>query len=271
VFACGAVEAASLHIFSGVANLAALATENPAKVQPMPPATSDGLPVVLVPGLTCSARLYAEQIPALWRFGAVMVADHTRDDSMGAIARRILAAAPSRFALAGLSMGGYIAFEIMRQAPERIVKLALLDTGARGEAPEQTERRKAVIALAKSGRYAEVADIAFPIYVHRNRHEDMALKRVVRAMAEDTGVEAFLRQQQSIMGRPDSRPGLGAIKCPTLVLVGDDDQATPPELSREIAAAIPGSRLVVIADSGHLSTLEQPKRVTEALVAWMSG
>jgi pimeloyl-ACP methyl ester carboxylesterase len=94
---------------------------------------------------------------------------------------------------------------------------------------------------------------------------------VVRAMAEETGVEAFLRQQQAIVGRPDSRPGLGAIKCPTLVLVGDDDQATPPELSREIAAGVPESRLVVIADSGHLSTLEQPERVTEALVAWMNA
>jgi len=99
----------------------------------------------------------------------------------------------------------------------------------------------------------------------------MALKRLVRAMAEDTGVEAFLRQHQAIMDRPDSRPGLGAIKCPTLVLVGDDDQATPPQLSREIAAGIPGSRLIVIADSGHLSTLEQPQRVTDALVAWMSA
>src|ERR1700730_3701804 len=114
------------------------------------------LPIVLIPGLTCSARLYAEQIPALWRFGPVTIADHTRDDSMAAIAGRILAAAPPRFALAGLSMGGYIAFEIMRQAAGRVAKLALLDTGARGDTPEQTERRKVVIALANSGRYADV-------------------------------------------------------------------------------------------------------------------
>jgi pimeloyl-ACP methyl ester carboxylesterase len=166
----------------------------------------DALPVVLIPGLTCSARLYAEQIPALWQFGPVVVADHTRDDSMMTIARRILATAPPRFALAGLSMGGYIAFEIMRQAPARVVKLALLDTGARGDTPEQTERRKVVIALAKSGRYAEVPDIAFPVYVHRNRHGDVALKRLVRTMAEETGPDAFLRQQQAIVGRPDSRP-----------------------------------------------------------------
>jgi pimeloyl-ACP methyl ester carboxylesterase len=105
-------------------------------------------------------------------------------------------------------MGGYIAFEVMRQAPQRVAKLALLDTGARAETPEQTERRKVVIALAKSGRYAEVPDIAFPIYVHRNRRNDAGLKQTVRTMAAETGVEAFLRQQQAIMGRPDSRPGL---------------------------------------------------------------
>jgi pimeloyl-ACP methyl ester carboxylesterase len=230
----------------------------------------DPLPTVLIPGLTCSARLYAEQIPALWRFGPVTVADHTRDDSMAAIARRILAAAPPRFALAGLSMGGYIAFEIMRQAPDRVAKLALLDTGARTEAPEQTERRKVVIALAKSGRYAEVPEIAFPLYVHRNRHHDAALKETVRTMAAETGVDAFLRQQQAIITRPESRPGLGAIKCPTLVLVGDGDEATPPELAREIAGAIGGSRLAMIPDCGHLSTLEQPEKVAAALVDWMT-
>ena len=230
----------------------------------------DPLPIVLIPGLTCSARLYADQIPALWRFGPVTVADHTRDDSMAAIARRILAAAPPRFALAGLSMGGYIAFEIMRQAPERVARLALLDTGARAEAPEQAERRKVVIALAKSGRYSEIADIAFPIYVHRNRHNDAALKQIVRTMAAETGVEAYLRQQQAIISRPDSRPRLGAIKCPALVLVGDGDEATPPELAREIAGAIGDARLVVVAECGHLSTLEQPEKVTAALIDWMS-
>ncbi len=235
----------------------------------MSDAVAEALPIVLIPGLTCSARLYAEQIPALWRFGPVTVADHTRDDSMAAIARRILAAAPPRFALAGLSMGGYISFEIMRQAPQRVAKLALLDTGARADTAEQTERRQVPIVLAESGRYAEVPDLAFPIYVHRKRHNDEALKRVVRAMAEETGAEAFLRQQRAIIGRSNSRPGLAAIACPTMVLVGEGDEATPPELAREIAAGIPGSRLVIIPDSGHLSTLEQPQAVTEALVEWM--
>jgi pimeloyl-ACP methyl ester carboxylesterase len=230
---------------------------------------TEALPIVLIPGLGCSARLYGEQIPALWRFGPVTVADHTRDDTMAAIARRILAAAPARFALAGLSMGGYLAFEIMRQAPERVAKLALLDTGARSETPEQTERRKVAIGLAKSGRYADVVDVVFPIYVHPKRQDDAALKQIVRDMAQDTGVDAFLRQQQAIINRPDSRPGFSAIKCPTLVLVGEQDQGTPLELSREMSAGIAGSRLAIIPESGHLSTLEQPGRVTAALIDWM--
>jgi pimeloyl-ACP methyl ester carboxylesterase len=227
------------------------------------------LPIVLVPGLNCSARLYADQIPALWWFGPVFVADHTRDDSIPAIARRILAAAPPRFALAGLSMGGYISFEIMRQAAERVAKLALLDTGARAETPEQTQMRRPRIELAKAGRMAEVSDSLLPILVHPDRQNDEALKQLMRTMAEEVGAEAFLRQQQAIMARPDSRPSLPAIACPTLVLVGENDQGTPPALSEEIAAAIPGSRLVIVPDCGHMSTLERPQAVADALVDWM--
>ena len=160
----------------------------------MPDASSDNLPIVLVPGLNCSARLYAEQIPALWRFGPVTVADHTRDDSIAAIASRILAAAPPRFALAGLSMGGYIAFEIMRQAPQRVAKLALLDTGPGAETPQTDRAPPARMELAQAGRFAEVAEALFRFFVHRDRHGDVALRSIVRAMAEETGVEAFLRQ-----------------------------------------------------------------------------
>src|SRR6266851_4447648 len=203
------------------------------------------LPVVLIPGLNCSARLYAEQIPALWRFGPVQLADHTRDDSMDAIAKYILAAAPPRFALAGLSMGGYIALTIARHAPQ--------------------------IALAEAGRFAEVPALQFPVFVHRNRQNDEALRERVRLMAEETGAQAFLRQQQAIMTRPDARPFLPAIKCPTLVLVGDGDELTPPALSQEIAAGVAGSRLVVIADCGHLSTMERPDAVNRALIEWMMG
>lgn len=227
------------------------------------------LPLVLVPGLNCSARLYADQIPVLWRFGPVQVADHTRDDSMDAIAMRILAAAPPRFALAGLSMGGYIAQTIIRQAPGRVEKLALLDTSARPETPEQTARRKPQIALAESGRFGEVPALQFPVFVHRNRRGDEALRQRVRLMADETGAQAFLRQQHAIIDRADARPLLPSIKCPTLVLVGDDDELTPPSLAQELAAGIPGSRLVVVPDCGHLSTMERPEAVNAALVQWL--
>jgi pimeloyl-ACP methyl ester carboxylesterase len=227
------------------------------------------LPLVLVPGLNCSARLYADQIPVLWRFGPVQVADHTRDDSMDAIAMRILAAAPPRFALAGLSMGGYIAQTIIRQAPGRVEKLALLDTSARPETPEQTARRKPQIALAASGRFGEVPALQFPVFVHRNRRGDEALRQRVRLMADETGAQAFLRQQHAIIDRADARPLLPSIKCPTLVLVGDDDELTPPSLAQELAAGIPGSRLVVVPDCGHLSTMERPEAVNAALVQWL--
>lgn len=237
----------------------------------MPKDSAESLPLILVPGLNCSARLYAEQIPALWPFGPVTVADHVRDDSMAAIARRILAAAPPRFALAGLSMGGYIAFEIMRQAAGRVARLALLDTAARPETPEQTKARLPRIALAESGRFAGETDLQFPKLVHRSRHGDAALKNIVRAMADETGAEAFLRQMHAVMARPDSRPGLSAIACPTLVLVGDGDELTPPPLAEEIAAGISGARLVVIPQCGHLSTLERPQAVNAALVEWMAG
>jgi pimeloyl-ACP methyl ester carboxylesterase len=229
------------------------------------------LPIILVAGLNCSARLYAEQIPALWHFGPVAVADHRRDDSLAAIARRILAAAPPRFALAGLSMGGYIAFEIIRQASDRVAKLALLDTGARPEVPERTAQRKPLMEMATTGRFADILDLQYPLLVHRSRHKDAALKASVRAQNEETGPEAYLRQQQAIITRPDSRPTLGAIKCPTLVLVGDSDEATPPELAREMAAGIAGSKLVVVPECGHLSTNERPEFVNRALVEWMSA
>jgi pimeloyl-ACP methyl ester carboxylesterase len=238
---------------------------------PMPDAVSANMPIVLVPGLNCSARLYAEQIPALWRFGPVTVADHTRDDSIPAIASRILAAAPPVFALAGLSMGGYIALDIMRVAPQRVAKLALLDTGARAETAEQTQRRQAPMEMARTGRFAKVAEGAFIFFVHPDRHGDVALKALVKTMADETGVEAYLRQQRAIMSRPESRPSLAAIACPTLVLVGEQDKGTPPELAQEMAAAIAGSRLVVVADFGHLSTIERPQAVTQALVEWMQA
>jgi pimeloyl-ACP methyl ester carboxylesterase len=224
------------------------------------------LPILFVPGLNCSARLYAPQLPALWTRGAAMVADHRRGTSMGDIARQILADAPRRFHLVGLSMGGHISFELLRQAPERIATVALLDTSARADTPAQTERRHLQIGLATSGRFAEVPDVQWPMLVDESRHGDAGLRDTVVQMALDTGPEAFVRQQTAIMGRIDSRPHLVAVTCPSLVIVGDGDRLTPPDHAVEIANGIRQSRLVTIPGCGHLSTLEAPDAVTQALL-----
>src|ERR1700684_3930110 len=149
------------------------------------------LPTLLLRGLAATAHLYAAQVPLLWQFGAVMLADHRRDDSIGALGRRILDPAQPRFALLGLSMGGYIGFELLRQAPGRVLRLALLDTTARPDTSEQAARRGALIALAPSGRFGEVADLLYPALVHPDRLTDHALRAQVRCMAEETGAEAF--------------------------------------------------------------------------------
>jgi pimeloyl-ACP methyl ester carboxylesterase len=230
---------------------------------------SEPLPTLLVPGLLATARLYAAQIPVLWQFGPVMLADHRRDDSMAAIARRILDQAPPRFALLGLSMGGYIAFELLRQAPARVARLALLDTTARPDSAEQSARRRTLIEHSNAGGFGQVADLLYPGLVHPDRLGDAGLREQVRCMAAETGAEAFIRQQTAIMHRRDSLPDLAAIGCPTLVLVGEADQLTPPERAQEIAAGIRGAQLVVVPASGHLSTLEQPDRVNAALVDWL--
>jgi pimeloyl-ACP methyl ester carboxylesterase len=213
--------------------------------------------------------LYAAQIPHLWTCGPVMVADHTRDDTMTAIARRILAAAPSRFALVGLSMGGYISFEILRHASARVTKLALLDTTARSDTPEAVAVRRAQIAQVAAGGLAEVADAQFMRLVHPLRREDASLRDINRLMSQEVGAEGFTRQQTAIVGRVDSRPMLGDIRCPTLVLVGEADTLTPPERAVEMASGIAGARLVTVPDCGHLSTLERPEAVTQALLEWL--
>ena len=229
----------------------------------------NSMPILLVPGLAGSPRIYAPVASAMWRLGPVTVANHIRDDNMGAIARRILAEAPPRFALAGHSMGGYIAFEILRQAADRVAKLALINTQARPDTPEATARRRALIARATGGEYRAVLDDLFPGLVHPSRREDGALRKLVHDMADDIGAEAFIRQQTAIMGRPDSRPTLAAIKCPTLVLTGDEDNTIPNALSKEMADGIPGAKLVILPDCGHLPQIEQPQATADALVEWL--
>jgi pimeloyl-ACP methyl ester carboxylesterase len=227
-------------------------------------------PILLVPGLACTARLYAPQLPALWQRGPVTIANHTTSNSMAGIGKAILDRAPPRFHLIGLSMGGYIAFELLRQQPERVAKLALLDTGSRADVPEQTERRRMFIAMAREDRLGLINETLWPVLVHESRTGDQELRATADTMMSETGAEAFVRQQEALIGRPDSRPGFGAITHPTLVIVGDGDRLTPPELSAEITAGIKGARLETVARCGHLSTLEQPEAVTKLLCDWLA-
>jgi pimeloyl-ACP methyl ester carboxylesterase len=225
--------------------------------------------LIFVPGLACTEKLFAEQIASLREDVTISVADHTRHDTISGIARAILAAAPDRFALCGLSMGGYIAFEMIRQAPDRVERLALLDTTALTDTPEQTERRLKLMALAQTGEFNSVCDTLWPLFVHPERKNDLVLKRAVFKMLDDTGPEIFIRQEKAIMSRLDSRPLLGAIHCPTLVLVGNEDVLTPVSAARTIADGIAGSKLHIVPGCGHLSTMERPNTVTRALRAWI--
>ena len=227
------------------------------------------MPILLVPGLASSPRVFGPVMPALWRLGPVTVANHIRDDNIGAIARRILAEAPPRFALAGHSMGGYIAFEIMRQAPERVAKLALINTRARPDTAEVTARRQDQMVRAAGGGFHGVLDDMFPDLVHPSRHGDAALRQLIHDMGDDVGAEAFIRQQTAIIGRPDSRPTLAWIKCPTLVLTGDQDNTIPNALSMEMASGIPGAKLVVLPNCGHMPQPEAPQATAEALTEWL--
>ena len=231
----------------------------------------DTMPILLVPGLVSSPRIFAPVLPALWRLGPVTIANHIRDDNMGAIARRILAEAPPRFALAGHSMGGYIAFEIMRQAPDRVAKLALINTQARPDTPEASERRRSMMQRAWSGQYRAVLDELFPGFVHPSRRDDAALRQLVHDMGDDVGEGGFVRQQTAMISRVDSRPALAWIKCPTLVLTGDEDNTIPNSLSREMADGIHGAKLVIIPNCGHLPQPEQPEATAAALVEWLRG
>lgn len=227
--------------------------------------------LVLVPGLNCTADLFAPQAEALADLAGITIADHSSDDTVEEIAKRLLAAAPPRFALAGLSMGGYVALEVMRQAPQRVQKLALLDTRASADMPEDTEIRMAAIKMAQTGRFDDIHGVLWPRLVHLKRVGDKDLEATVRSMADQTGPARFIRQQKAVIARPNFEPGLKAIRCPTLVLVGDEDAITPPFMSEDMAEAIPGAKLTVVADCGHLSTLERPEAVNAALVEWFSA
>ena len=157
----------------------------------------------------------------------------------------------------------------MRQAPERVAKLALLNTQARPDTPEATARRRTMMARAKGGEYRAVLDELFQGFVHPSRCEDADLRQLVHDMGEDVGAEGFVRQQEAIISRPDSRPVLATIKCPTLVLSGDEDNTIPNALSVEMGDNIHNAKLVILPNCGHLPQVEQPEATAKALVEWL--
>lgn len=230
-----------------------------------------GIDLVLVPGLLCTAELWRDQLDGLADIATMQVADHGRAETLAEVARQVLTDAPERFALCGLSMGGYVALEIMRQAPDRVQRLALLDTAATPDTPQQIETRLRRIALAGQGRLAEAAAEMWPLFVHPARVDDAALRARFDAMVTQTGPERFVRQMRAIISRPDSRPHLPAIAKKTLVLVGEADRATPPAEAEIIADGVAFSELVVVAHCGHLSTMEKPDAVNAALRRWLTA
>ena len=228
-------------------------------------------PLMLVPGLLCTADLYADQLKGLADVADMRVARHTGHASMAGIAEELLASAPEKFAIAGLSMGGYVVFEVLRRAPERVLKIALLDTAARPDTPERSEGRRKLIELGRGYGMAPVQKALMGNLIHASRQNDKALVDRVVQMAVDTGFDAFVRQQEALMTRPDSRPFLKEIKAPARIRVGDGDMLTPPDLAQEMHAGIAGSRLVTVPGSGHLSTMEKPEAVNAAMRAWLVG
>lgn len=222
------------------------------------------LPIVFAPGLGCTERLFAPQI-ARFAGRPVLTLDHRRHATLQEIAAGALAVAPERFALVGLSMGGYIAFEMLKAAPERIQRLALLDTTAYPDSDEARGRRRVLIAAAERGKLASIHAATYSRYVHPARVTEPDLERVIRAMLVETGAPAFARQMTAILNRADFSDVPPTIACPTLVLVGAQDAPTPPEHARRMADAIPAAELVVVPDCGHMSTLERPEAVNAAL------
>lgn len=227
--------------------------------------------LILLPGLLCDAALWEHQARHLADIADIAIAELTLDETIEAMAARVLAMVPGRFALAGLSMGGYVAMAVQRLAPGRVARLALLDTSARPDTEEQTKRRRLLMAMAQAGQFRGVTPKLLPLLVHPERVNEEALAEPVMAMAERVGLDAFLRQQRAIMGRPDARPGLGAIAVPTMVICGRQDALTPLDRSEEISAAIPGARLAVIEECGHLATMERPQAATALLRLWLTG
>jgi pimeloyl-ACP methyl ester carboxylesterase len=227
------------------------------------------LELLLLPGLLCDERLWAAQIEALRGIAHVTVARLDGESSISALAQSVLEQAPNTtFMLAGLSMGGYVALEVMRQQPKRVLGLALISTSARPDTAEASRGRTALMGQSVSDFSGVIGEL-LPKLVHATHLTDKDITATITAMAKDLGPKVFRQQQEAIIGRADSRPHLHEIACPTLIACGREDKITPIDVHTEMAERIPGAHLTVIENCGHLVTLEQPEQISEALRSWL--
>jgi pimeloyl-ACP methyl ester carboxylesterase len=218
--------------------------------------------VILVPGLVCDARVWRDQIEGLARLCPVQVASHGTLDSLGRMAERILDTAPARFALAGHSMGGRVALEVLARAPERVTRVALLDTGYGRYRLRDIGRAEGMLALGRNWSQG---------MVHPARLSDAALMDDIHAMIARAPLAQFEAQTEALLNRPDRTELLGQIRVPTLVLCGREDGWSPLSRHEQMARLIPGARLVAVADAGHMVTMERPAEVTRALADWLTA
>lgn len=226
-------------------------------------------PLVLLPGTLCDERVWQPVICRLLHRPAI-VKPLVGEESTTALARRFLSDLPPRFALAGFSLGGMVALEMIAQAPHRITRLALLDTNARPDPePNHAVRRNAVARAAQLGMERYVSDKLWSLYVSGDHVADEAKRALVASMSAAAGLDTFRSQSELAISRADSRPRLGAIHVPTLVLCGADDRLCPPAVHQEMAAAIPGARLVQVARAGHFALIEDPDAVAGAMRDWL--
>lgn len=227
--------------------------------------------LLILPGLLEDADAFQPWAIGLADVASLVVADLTRSNTIAGLAKDALAQAPDgKFLLAGHSMGGYVALELMRQAPDRVEALALLNTHARPDTPEATENRRRLIALAER-EFDAVPAALMPKLMTAEHLKDPVLTGIIGSMALATGKEGFRRQEEAIIGRIDSRPHLKDIRCRTMVVAARHDQLMPLEILKELADGIPGARLEIVEDSGHMASIEQPERVLALIRAWVLG